>query len=653
VCGICGKLAFDSEETVLPSVLSNMLRTIAHRGPDGDGIHVSGQVGLGHCRLAIIDPQTGQQPLSNEDDTIWITFNGEIYNYQHLRADLIARGHRFKTRSDTEVIIHLYEERGVGCLEKLRGMFAFALWDSPRKLLLLARDRVGIKPLYYTVNHGSLLFASEIKALLADPTVRAEIAPEMIDRFLTFYYMPGEDTLFRNVRKLLPGYYLQARTGSITVQKYWDLDFSPRNVSFRQASTELTGLFEESVKLHMISDVPIGFLLSGGVDSSAVLGYAAPKSEPSMSSYTLGFSAPGVADERPYASLVARRNGTAHHDLTISAKDFQSFLPRYVWHMEEPVCEPPGIALFFVTRMARTFVKVLLSGEGGDEAFAGYQNYRSLLWLERLKSLLGPFTPLARTGLTALNYLLRSNRVARIAPLVDIPFDFYYYSRTSNPFSFFNSHHNALYLEAFRGWADKRKSVEILQNYFEHAGSYHTLDKMLYVDTKTWLPDDLLVKADKMTMATSVELRVPLLDHKLLEFAASLPPEFKVRRFTTKYIAKKVLEQRVPQEILNRRKTGFSVPYAAWLRNELREWVYSLLLDATAATAQYFNRRVIEQMFEDDYRSGVHARELFSLAALELWHRVFLKKEYVFEPIAPRASKRSGENVNAGHAYGY
>ena len=308
-------------------------------------MYMSQQVGLGHRRLAIIDLNTGQQPLANENDSVWIVFNGEIYNYQELRTGLLARGHIFKTQSDTEVIVHLYEEYGEACVKKLRGMFAFAIWDDRQKVLFLARDRVGIKPLYYWLSDKSLVFASEIKAILVDPEVEVEILPTMIDRFLSYFYLPGEETLFRNIRKLAPGSYMIVKNGKVNIQEYWDLQFVPSHLNLRAAENQLTDLLEESVRLHMISDVPVGFLLSGGVDSTALLGLAVGKTDFPLSSYTVGFSNHGIHDERPYAKLAADRFGSVHHEMTISSKDFVDFLPQYVWHMEDPVCEPPAIAL--------------------------------------------------------------------------------------------------------------------------------------------------------------------------------------------------------------------------------------------------------------------------------------------------------------------
>jgi asparagine synthase (glutamine-hydrolysing) len=604
-----------------------MADSIYHRGPDDEGYHISGPVGLGFRRLAIIDLNTGHQPISNEDGTVWIVFNGEIYNYHELREHLRTKGHVFKTQTDTEVIVHLYEEFGESCVEKLRGMFAFAIWDDRQKTLFLARDRVGIKPLYYFLNGKSLIFGSEIKAILADPDVQPEIVPEMVDRFLTFYYMPGEETLFRNIHKLQPGYSMLVKDGKVQVKQYWDLHFEPTTQSLQDAEDKLLSLLEESVRLHMISDVPVGFLLSGGVDSTAMLGLGVGKTDHGISSYTIGFSDPDVTDERPYARLAAARYGSEHHEMTIGAREFADFMPKYIWHMEEPVCEPPAVALYYVSSLAKQFVKVLISGEGGDEAFAGYPNYRSMLWLERLKSICKPLNGALSATLELFNHVLQSDGLTKYAPLVHTPFDSYYYSRTSSPFTFFNSHKKGLYSEDFSHSVDKQLSVGPITRYLNKTAARDTLSKMLYLDTKTWLPDDLLIKADKMTMANSVELRVPLLDHKVLEFAASLPVNYKVRGFTTKYIAKNALSKLVPREILNRRKTGFPVPYNSWLRTDLKDWLHGILLDRETSARGYFQRGAIEKLLSENLRSGLYSKELFSLAVLELWHRRFLERE--------------------------
>ena len=623
MCGICGKLQFDLQARVSPALVKAMADTISHRGPDDEGYYVSGPIGLGFRRLSIIDLNTGHQPISNEDGSVWIVFNGEIYNYKELREVLLSQGHVFKTRTDTEVIVHLYEEFGERCVEKLRGMFAFAIWDDRRKLLFIARDRLGIKPLYYASSSKSLLFASEMKAILADPEVGREVEPSMVDRFLSFNYTPGEETFFRNIHKLQPGHYMVVHQGELHIRQYWDLHFStePEHPNQKQAEEQLVDLLEESVRLHMISDVPVGFLLSGGLDSTAMLSFAAGKSDQPISSYTIGFSEPGIEDERPYARLAASRYGVKHYEMTITSQDFLDFLPQYVWHMEEGVCEPPAVALYYISKLAKEHVKVLVSGEGGDEAFAGYGNYRNFLWLERLKSAAGPLKGVFSGALAAFNSVARSKKIAKYLPLLDIPLSSYYYSRTSSPFSFFNQPSNQVYSTAFANIADKRSSLSAVQKYLQV--DLNNLNKMLYVDTKTWLPDDLLIKADKITMANSIELRVPFLDHKVMEFAASLPTNFKVRGLTTKYLAKKALRQTVPHEILNRKKTGFPVPYESWLRTDLKSWLRDLLFSQRAMERGYFDRRGLENLFSKNLETGSYSKEIFCLAVLELWHRIF------------------------------
>jgi len=626
MCGICGKLLFDRNQLVDPGLIVAMANTMFHRGPDDSGLYVSGNVGLGHRRLSIIDLNTGKQPISNEDDTVWIVFNGEIYNYKDLRHDLTQKGHQFKTNTDTEVIVHAYEEYGAQCLSELRGMFAFAIWDANRQALFIARDRVGIKPLYYCQSPGQLIFASEMKAILKDVSVQREVNLPMVDRFLTYYYVPGDETILKGIRKLSPGHYLMAKDGKVETKQYWNLDFSLKNEthSFVEAKERLLELLKESARLHMISDVPVGFLLSGGVDSTAMLSLSMGETDKDLSTFTIGFDGETFADERPYARLAADRFGTKHYDMTISADDFLNFLPRYVWHMEEPVCEPPAIALYYVSRLAKDHVKVVISGEGGDEAFAGYQNYRNLVWLERLKLLLGPF----KAGIgKALQALINTNglgKAEKYLPLLSLPLKEYYFSRTSNPFKVFNRRFEGLYSAEFLPMINKDYSVEPSRQCLTDGASYDTLEKMLYTDTKTWLPDDLLIKADKMTMANSIELRVPLLDHKVLEYAACLPSSYKLHGFTTKHILKEAFNGYVPDEIIKRKKTGFPVPYESWLRTTLKNFVSDLLLDQRSMERGYFSKKAIEGLIEENLEKGNSSKEIFSLVTLELWHRKFI-----------------------------
>jgi len=631
MCGICGKVFIDKDHPVDPVLIKSMMDVIRHRGPDDEGMHIARQVGLGHRRLSIIDLNTGKQPIYNEDGTVCIVFNGEIYNYQEIRNQLLAKGHFFKTKTDTEVIIHAYEEYGEECVSKLRGMFAFAIWDERERSLLLARDRVGIKPLYYCLLNNSLIFASEMKAILQDPEFKREINYPIIDRFLTYQYTPGAETLIKNIYKLSPGYVLILKNGKLDVKQYWDLNFSTFNNgnTFGESKEQLIDLLRESVRIHMISDVPVGFLLSGGVDSTALLSLSVEEANKDLSTFTIGFEGENFADERVYARLAAERFGTKHYEMTIEAKDFVEFLPKYVWHMEEPVCEPPAIALYYVSKLAKDYVKVLISGEGGDEAFAGYQNYRNLVWLERFKKMAGPFNrSISVLFDNTLSHFGFFKKFRKYSPLLTMPLEGYYYSRTSTPYSLFNREFKKLYSSEFGNRIEKSYSVQPTRRLFENIKSQDNLDKMLYIDTKTWLPDDLLIKADKITMANSIELRVPLLDHAVLEFAAGLPSNYKLRGITTKYILKEVFNDRVPTAILKRKKTGFPVPYETWIRRDLRALVEGTLLSQRALERGYFKRLWIEKILSANLNNGDYAKEIFSLLTLELWHREFIDNQF-------------------------
>ena len=626
MCGIVGKLNLDGKQPVDPELLQQMMNEIAHRGPDGAGNYISGPIGLGHRRLSIIDLDSGAQPMSNEDDTVWVVYNGEIYNFPELKNELKVRGHRFKSDTDTEVIVHLYEEFGVESVERLRGMFAFALWDEKKQLLLLARDRVGIKPLYYVNTGKALVFASEIKSLLVDSSVKSRINSRSIDRFLTYYYLPGGETLFEGIYKLAPGHHLTVCDGQVLLRQYWDLRFGSFSkwTRFDDAVEALKELLQRTVKDHMISDVPVGVLLSGGVDSTGILRYAVEQSIERIHTFTVGFDGEELTDERPYARLAAQRYGTIHQEITISANDFRDFLPKYVWHMEEPVCEPPAIALYFVSRLAHeSSVKVLLSGEGGDEAFGGYNIYRNVLMLEGLKAAFGSARSLLRFGLGITGYVgLKS--IQKYANFVERPVSQYFFSCAATPETRFNLLKRALYKRDFVESLGLEMSDEPTRILFRQLKNLPLLHQMLYVDTKTWLPDDLLVKADKMTMATSVELRVPFLDFRVLEFAASLPPHFKVRRWSTKRILKAALKEAVPLEILNRKKMGFPVPYGRWLKNELKEFVFDSILDKNSLLYTYFERDALLELLKMHQRGQNCSQEIFSLLILDLFSRQFL-----------------------------
>ena len=624
MCGICGKVNLEAEGPDHAPLVKAMADMMVHRGPDDRGLYHDPHAAMAHRRLSIIDLNTGKQPISNEDGSIWIVFNGEIYNYRHLRDDLVTRGHRFATATDTEVIVHLYEEYGDECVSRLDGMFAFAIWDRKQRRLLLARDRLGIKPLYYHSTGRHLLFASELKALLVDPECPREIDPIAIDRFLTFRYLPGTLTPFRDIYKLQPGHYLVAANGAITIQQYWDLEFPrvPPRMSFDDARGQLIDLLDATVKAHMISDVPVGVLLSGGVDSSGVLSFATKHAERPIHTFTIGFEDGPLADERPYARIAAEHFGSEHHEVSIGPEEFRDFLPKYVWHMEELVCEPPAVALYFVTRLAhQAGIKVVLSGEGGDEGFAGYNTYRHQLALERIGAWPRPLPHAVAKLAGVAGHLTGQRRLTRVAGDLRTPLRERYFSRTAGPNGYFNGIKTRLYTSDFR--ASLPPVSNGLTGLFSNVAESSPLAQMLYVDTKTWLPDDLLVKADKMTMANSVELRVPFLDHHVLEFAAALPDDYKIRGQKTKYILKSALSDRVPRALLERKKMGFPVPIQSWLNTKLAGFIQEVLLDSHTLAGGLIRRDGVEVLFSKNSKGRDHSTELFSLLVLELWHRSF------------------------------
>jgi len=435
--------------------------------------------------------------------------------------------------------------------------------------------------------------------------------------------------LLRNFSKLEPGHWLAIQDGKLEIKCYWDLDFQPAEnlESGKQLEQQVLDLLEESVHLHMISDVPVGFLLSGGVDSTAMLSLASKKTGKPTSSYTIGFSYPGVVDERPFARLAAKRFGSEYFETSITAEEFASFLPEYVWYMEEPVCEPASVALFYVSKLAKHYVKVLISGEGGDEAFGGYDNYRNTFWLEMLKRALGPYQNITGKSLQLAGNVLDSRVLKKYAPLMSANIDDYYLSRTSSPYQYFNRRPSDIYSTEMSRHSNKLRSAEVTRALLSSRSADGPLEKMLYVDTKTWLPDDLLIKADRMTMANSIELRVPFLDHKVLEFAAGLPRNQKIRGWKMKYLLKRALANHVPKRIIDRRKVGFPNPSVSWLANELKDTVSDILLDSKTISRGYFRREAIESLIERNTRSTRHTAEVFSLVVLELWHRAFIDSQ--------------------------
>ncbi|MGA3201128.1 MAG: asparagine synthase (glutamine-hydrolyzing) [Bryobacteraceae bacterium] len=624
MCAICGIVNFDHSETVDPAIVAKMTRTLVHRGPDDDGLFVEGQAGLGFRRLSIIDLSGGRQPIFNEDGSMAIIFNGEIYNYRDLAAKLCAAGHTFKTRSDTETILHAYEQYGDDCVLHLRGMFAFAIWDRRRRRLLMARDRLGIKPLYYYRNARFLAFASEIKALLEIPGVPRDVNPDALDQFLSLRYVPGPRTMFKGVLRLQPGHTLVVDHAGVHTRKYWDIDYSIRtSASPRQIAANFEELLEESVRLRLISEVPLGVFLSGGLDSSAILAITNKVADGQrVKTFSVGYPTSGRKEEKDcelgYARLAARALGGDHYEFRLRAKDFEEFIPDLVWHLDEPLADPSCIPLYFVSRLAREHITVVLSGEGADECLAGYGIYPKMLALDRLNR---HFPSLGRLagGLASITPGESLRRYLRISgqPLEE---------RYRGVCRGFRAESQRRLIGEDRMQRSERQVSEIFREHFEAAGKASPLNRMLYVDAKIWLPDDLLLKADKMTMANGLELRVPFLDHKLVEFAAALPDDSKLGGEGGKSLLRKSMRGVLPSAILERPKKGFPVPIASWLRGPMRQFTRDHLLCPSSACNSYVDYAEVTRIVEEHEKGRIdRSQEIWTLLMFQFWHRQFIE----------------------------
>lgn len=620
MCGICGVYNVGNDAPVPHNQISAMIQLIAHRGPDDSGIYLDGPLGLGFARLSIIDLSGGHQPMCNETGDIWIVFNGEIWNYQQLRKDLLAKGHQFKTQSDTETIIHAYEEYGVACIARLHGMFGLALWDAPRRRLLLARDRAGKKPLYYTRTQNAIIFGSEIKAILGHPEVRREADVQAIVDFLSIRYVPAPATLFKNIYKVLPGHWLLFEGEHIHEACYWDFSFG--KTEQRPTAEYLTGIrqhVQQAVAERMMADVPIGALLSGGVDSSIITGIMRQLTSHKVKTFSVGFDQPGFS-ELPYARMVADHFGTEHHELVVKAADMTRYWPLLTWHRDEPVSEPSDLGVYLISKLARQHVKVVLSGEGADELFAGYPKY-VVDWLAYYYHILPPM--LRDKGiqqlLDRLPYSMRKLKTAAHNLSQPTP------QRWMNWFGIFNEPAKTqLLAPALQACVDLDASREF-RRWITQNPQRDDLSSMLYLDTKIWLPDNLLMKGDKMTMAASLESRIPMLDDRLIEYAASIPSNAKIRALKPKYLLKRAFADFLPAPILTRKKMGFNVPTGAWFRDAQRELISNLLLSERIRSRGYFNADYIERIVQDHLHGKTNYQaQIFTLASLELWFRVFI-----------------------------
>ena len=615
MCGICGIYNFGTGEPADPVALERAASAMTHRGPDDEGFHIDGQMGLGNRRLSIIDLPGGHQPMSNEDDSIWITFNGEIYNYGELRQELLTRGHQFRTHCDTETIIHLYEEYDLAFLDHLRGMFALAIWDGRKRRLLLARDRLGVKPLFYRQEPGRLVFASELRALRELTGRRLEIEPQSVYDFFGFRYIPAPRTLYRGVEKLLPGHYLLADSKGVQSHAYWDIPAEEEvSRSAEDIAAEIVDHLRESVRLRLISDVPLGVFLSGGTDSSAVVAFMAELGARPLRTFSVGFDEPEYS-ELPYARAVAHRYATEHQELVVKAEHVSDELPRLVAARDEPVAEPTDVALYLIARLASKSVKVVLAGEGGDELFAGYPKYAA----DRLSGLVSALPrEITKALIHWLPYRQRRARLALEALSIRDEAE-----RSATWFaSFSREDRESLFGTEFLAQVDPAHPARVFESYLEKVRDRSPLKRMLYADLKIWLPDNLLLRGDLMTMAASIEERTPFLDHRLVEMAARLPTRLLTRGFRTKTLLKEALRPYIPKEALLRRKVGFTVPIGNWFRKQLKSFVADLVLSPEARTRGYFNVSNTERYVREHF-DGVRDRQkqLWALVNFELWCR--------------------------------
>jgi asparagine synthase (glutamine-hydrolysing) len=624
MCGIAGFIERQSSVAAREeraALLDRMLRRIAHRGPDDQGMFVEGSVAIGMRRLSIIDLAGGHQPLSGCGSAATVVFNGEIYNYRELQRELEARGHSFRTHSDTEAIVHAYEEFGEKCVERLRGMFTFAIWDERAGRLFIARDRVGKKPLYYTTTpDGTFVFGSELKALLEHPSVGRETNADALDAYLSFGYVPDPLCIFRGIEKLPPGHHLCVEGGRVRVERYWDFSYEPVEVKGEEEYLEeLRALLDEAVRLRLVSDVPLGAFLSGGVDSSAVVGLMSRAMSQPVKTFSIGFNE-DTYNELKYARVAAKAFGTEHHEFIVTP-DICDIVDELVWHFDEPFADSSAIPTYMVSKMAREYVTVVLSGDGGDELFGGYTRYvvdRKRSGLARLPRVVreGVMQPLSASlphGAWGRNYL----RNVSLAPV----------DRYLDSISIFTElNKGSLYAQGFKAQLKGRSAgTEMFRALASQVNTNDALDSLLYLDSKTYLPGDILTKVDRMSMAVSLEARVPLLDHKLIEFVTRIPASLKMKGLETKYIFKRAISDFVPAEILHRPKQGFGVPVAEWINLQLRERIHETLTERRTRERGLFDAHYVNLLLDEHERGRRdHSTALWALLMLELWQRTFV-----------------------------
>ncbi len=627
MCGIAGfvngKLVGAAQERERAQLLDRMCRIIRHRGPDDQGMLIRGAVALGMRRLSIIDLAGGHQPISNETGDVTVVFNGEIYNYRDLQRELEARGHHFQTHSDTEAIVHAYEEYGAACVTRFRGMFALALWDEKEHTLFLARDRAGKKPLYYTLTReGTLVFGSELKSLLQHPEVTREVDPAALDAYFTLGYVPDPLSIYRGIHKLAPGHHLTFKDDAVKLTQYWDFSYDVADEATPREATdyleELRALLDESVRVRLVSDVPLGAFLSGGIDSSAVVGLMARHMTQPVKTFSIGFHEDSF-NELKYARIAAKHFGTEHQEFIVTP-DICDIVDELAWHFDEPFADSSAIPTYMVSKLARQHVTVILSGDGGDELFAGYTRYvtdrrrGNFARLPRLlrEQLMQPLSARLPHGAWGRNYLYN----IALDPLER-------YLDSVSVFTRLNK--LSLYTAPFQ--AQLRAAVSELpsfQDYAAHVKSREPLDALLYIDSKTYLPGDILTKVDRMSMAASLEARAPLLDHKLIEFVTRIPARLKMKGNETKHIFKEAIRDFVPTEILNRPKQGFGVPVNQWINQQLRGRMRETLTGTRARNRGLVEQGYVELLLDEHERNRRdHGTQLWALFMLELWQQTF------------------------------
>lgn len=621
MCGITGIIHCDPTAVVGTEVIEKMCRVIHHRGPDDMGVWCNGGVGIGMTRLSIIDRAGGRQPIHNEDKSCWIVFNGEIYNFLELRRKLVDRGHTFVTNSDTETILHLYEDYQEDCVSHLRGMFAFAIWDEKEQKLFLARDRLGIKPMHYFFDGRYFVFGSEIKSILKSGFVGAEVYPQALVNYFFCGYIPDPDTMFKGIKKLPPGHLLTLQGGKLTIRQYWDVRFRPDDSQPEEYFIErVIELIREAVRIRLVSEVPLGAFLSGGIDSSLVVAFMAQEMSQPVKTFSIGFEHQKF-NELPYARMVAERYGTDHHEEVVRA-DAEAVIFDLIKQFDEPFADSSAIPTYYVSRMTKQCVTVSLSGDGGDEFFGGYDHYRES-WISKLSNSLpsamkkrilrnlARILPEGVWGVNTMRYLSCSSEEQI----------FWKYTRKLSLI------HDEVFHEEF---AERVKTTDPSGMFLPYLRKTRDMDRftrLQYLDTKMYLPGDILTKVDRTSMLVSLEARVPLLDHKLVEFAATIPTKYKISNSVTKYLLKRIAERFLPREVIYRPKRGFAVPIQSWINNEWAEMSQELVLGERALARKNFNPKFLHRIMSEHRRGRRdHSHIIWALMVLELWFREFVDK---------------------------